>query len=252
MSTKTISALHIGATADRIAGFDLLRGICALSVVIYHGMLTGKLGQVTNLGTYPVYIFFVLSGASMYVAYADKFARGYSVARFLALRLIRLMPLYVAALVVWLAIEFARNGFSLRELGLGYLNVFFLFGLGNPGSTSQVVGGWSLGIEFVFYLLFPAALSLVGGRRWPWLLLIAFTTQHVFINATLGNGKPFRENWPRRAAARWRSCRHCGNQRGHSGGFPRWCCRRLPFHPRRPLCSGVRFASVRASGSQSR
>ena len=94
-----------------------------------------------------------------------------------------------------LAMHLYQAGFDVQRIALGYLNVFFLFGLGNPGATSQVVGGWSLGIEFIFYLLFPLALSVLSGKAWPLLLIIAFTSQHVFVNLVLGNGKGLVANW---------------------------------------------------------
>ena len=198
MNTKIIGQQSIGSGAalagDRVAGFDLLRGICAIAVLVYHVLAWNDWAHLYNWGTYGVYIFFVLSGASMYVAYSERFAKGYSIAKFLALRLIRLLPLYLMAMVLALAIKFMRSGADLSTIGMAYLNAFLLFGLGNPGSTSQVTGGWSIGIEFVFYLVFPVLLALVSGKRWLWVLLVAFTSQHVFINTVL-HGATLVESW---------------------------------------------------------
>lgn len=182
--------------SDRIAGFDLVRGLCAMAVAAYHVMSWNQWANLYTWGTYGVYIFFVLSGASMYVAYGERFARGLAVTRFLGLRLARLMPLYLLAMVVTIARDFSREGFDPQSLWAGFLNLFFLFGFGNPGVTSQVVGGWSLGIEFVFYLLFPVALSLASGRHWLLMLVLAFASQHVFIHFTLTNGQHMTANWP--------------------------------------------------------
>ena len=74
----------------RVAGFDLLRGICALAVAAYHVLSWKDEAQFYTWGTYGVYIFFALSGASMVVAYGSKFSRGYPASRFLVLRLVRL------------------------------------------------------------------------------------------------------------------------------------------------------------------
>lgn len=161
----------------------------------YHILAWRDWGHLYTWGTYGVYIFFVLSGASMYVAYAKKISTGYSISTFLGLRLIRLMPLYALAMLVTVSMKFWASGFDLERTGHAYLNLFFLFGLGNPGATSQVTGGWSLGIEFVFYVLFPVALSLMAGRHWAWMLLLTFTSQHVFINLVFGNGLSLADNW---------------------------------------------------------
>lgn len=180
---------------NRIPGFDLLRGICAIAVLVYHVLAWNEVAHIHNLGTYGVYIFFSLSGASMYVAYAQKFKKGYSLSRFLILRLVRLVPLYLLAMIIALLVKFVLLGFDLQKFGAAFLNLFFLFGFGNPGLTSQVTGGWSLGIEFVFYMIFPIVLSFVIGRGWQWVLVITFFTQHVFVNMVLGNEKSLIENW---------------------------------------------------------
>jgi exopolysaccharide production protein ExoZ len=141
-----------------------------------------------------VYMFFVLSGASMYVAYADRMNSGFPVSRFLAMRLVRLCPLYLLALALVFLLQM-RGGLDLQLLRHAFLNIVFQFGLANPGTTSQVVGGWSLGIEFVFYLVFPVLLALVSGRWWWLVLLVAFTSQHVFIASVFSNGKGIDDNW---------------------------------------------------------
>ena len=177
------------AESNRILGFDLLRGICAIAVAFYHLLDWNNLpGLGGSWGTYAVYVFFVLSGASMYVAYADKLSAGYSASKFLVKRMVRLMPLYLVAVVLSSAIAFGDGLAVISMLGKGYLNASLLFGLGLPGATSAVTGGWSLGIEFVFYLMFPVVASLVAGRAWWLVVLAAFIGQHVFVNAILQTG----------------------------------------------------------------
>jgi exopolysaccharide production protein ExoZ len=182
-------------SSDRIAGFDLLRGICAVAVAVYHSLSWNDAAHLYTWGTYAVYIFFALSGASMYVAYAQRFERGYSVARFLALRFIRLAPLYLLGLVLATAYAIYKGGFRLKDAGEAVLNLALVFGLGNPGITSKVIGGWSIGVEVVFYLLFPVMLAMTASKRWLWFLAGAFVAQHLFINTVLA-GRPLAEGWP--------------------------------------------------------
>ena len=62
--------------AKRVPGWDLLRGICALAVACYHLMFWQDVAAIHTLGSYGVYLFFVLSGASLAYNYIDKFESG--------------------------------------------------------------------------------------------------------------------------------------------------------------------------------
>lgn len=194
-ATPLAAGLAGDAAADRVAGFDLLRGVCALAVVAYHALSWQDAAHLYTWGTYAVYIFFALSGASMYVAYAQRFERGYSVGRFLALRFIRLAPLYFLGLLLAAGYAIYKGGYSWKTAAESLLNLAFVFGLGNPGATAHVVGGWSIGVEFVFYLLFPVMLALTASRRWLWFVAGAFVVQHVFINTVLA-GRTLEAAWP--------------------------------------------------------
>lgn len=180
----------------RLPGLDLLRGIRALLVAVYHVLYWQDEAKLYAWGTYGVYIFFVLSGASMVVGYAGRLSTNRSLAAFLALRLTRLLPLYALTLVAGLLLQVYRQA-SLHELPLGsvFLNIFFLFGVGNPGAVSRVVGGWSLGIEFAFYFMFPMILALTLSRAWLVVLAVSFLTQHTFVHYIFGNGRGLVENW---------------------------------------------------------
>jgi exopolysaccharide production protein ExoZ len=156
--TTTACAL----TDDRILGWDLLRGLCALAVALYHLLLWQDVAQLHAFGSYGVYLFFVLSGASLAYTYTDRFERGvFSLPEFLRVRYMRVAPLYLALIVVVLPWKL-RDGLTWDLASKLVLNVLFLFGFQDPAVNSMLVGGWSLGIEAMFYLLFP--LLLLGAR----------------------------------------------------------------------------------------
>jgi peptidoglycan/LPS O-acetylase OafA/YrhL len=166
---------------ERILGFDFLRGICALAVAIYHLGSWFGLYQLYNCGLYAVYIFFVLSGASLYLSYCHKLEPTFThYGRFLALRLFRIAPLF------WLALAatcFAMT--SLPPVGTIALNASFLFGF-SAGDDSLVTGGWSLAIECIFYFLFPVFLWLC--RTWRRALLFtlsALAIQFAYISQVI-------------------------------------------------------------------
>lgn len=78
---------------------DGLRGIAALLVVLRHvGPLAGGISLPENF--LAVDLFFLLSGFVIAFAYDDRLARPGFIGRFLAIRLIRLYPLYLLGLAV--------------------------------------------------------------------------------------------------------------------------------------------------------
>lgn len=158
----------------RILGWDLLRGLCALAVMAYHLMGWQELAHVSTLGTYGVYLFFTLSGASLAYVYDRQALSGAGIGRFLALRWLRLAPLYLMVSVLWLAMLAAHQGAWADRLPLRLLlNASFAFGLRDPTVWALPVGGWSLGIEAMFYLALPLIVRLLRRPAWRWGLLLA-------------------------------------------------------------------------------
>ncbi len=137
---------------------------------------------VFSLGHYGVYVFFVLSGASLYIGYHDKLNTQDDLVRFAVNRVLRILPLFAVVAVFMALLEPMVRWDTL------WLNVTMTFGLGNPGRNSMVGGGWSLGIEDCFYLMFPILCALVRTRAWLAIALVLFLSQRAFIESTLGSG----------------------------------------------------------------
>ena len=155
--------------ANRVLGWDLLRGCCAYAVVIYHLLAWQKIADVHSIGFYAVYVFFVLSGASLTLNYYDPFVSRFSLrhfGQFLLTRFMRLAPLFYLLVLLSLPWKITNAGFGPELASKLVSNLGFVFGFGTPLSNSMIVGGWSLGIEFVFYLIFPIFLiPLAVSRR---------------------------------------------------------------------------------------
>lgn len=151
------------APRERVESLDALRGLMALAVVVYHlgawtRVFSGPLRDaVIVLGVYSVEGFFVISGFCFFHLYADRGLPVAELPRFYAKRFLRLAPLYYLAFGLSLALEPIYQavfswGRLLENLTLG-------FGLIHP-NHAFVVGGWSIGLEVVFYLALPALLWL--------------------------------------------------------------------------------------------
>ncbi|MGZ5786958.1 MAG: acyltransferase family protein [Ramlibacter sp.] len=186
----------MAAAPDRVLGWDILRGLCAVAVAVYHLMYWQGLPALHTFGTYGVYMFFVLSGASLAYTYAGRLHSVRGVAAFLATRWLRLAPLYVAVCFAFLVFLFFRTGAWPDSIGERLLmNASFAFGFRDPAIWALGIGGWSLGIEFAYYLAFPLVLVLLPRRALCTLAATAVAAlQWWWIYRTAGSAQGFEAN----------------------------------------------------------
>lgn len=149
----------------------------ALAVAFYHFTVFLPVFQVgcftaytaAKAGTYGVEGFFIISGFCFFYLYTPESFRGDGLAKFHLKRFLRIAPLYYAAVAANLLLGL-RVGPGATPLSL-WLNGTLTFGLYHP-NYALVVGGWSIGIEYVFYLAFPL-LVWAAARYKPFLALAA-------------------------------------------------------------------------------
>lgn len=132
----------------------------ALAVAVYHLSIWSKLceaGTRTNnviaiLGNYGVEGFFLVSGFCFFHLYGDSAWGGAEWRRFHLKRFFRIAPLYYLAVALNLLL---RNPVGPEPTARMLAeNATLTFGLFHP-NHALVLGGWSIGIEYVFYLAFP-------------------------------------------------------------------------------------------------
>ncbi|MEX5633975.1 acyltransferase family protein [Parafrankia sp. FMc2] len=164
------------ATTVVLPGFDGLRAIAALLVLVVHvafysGLtFTSPVGVYTARGEVGVEVFFLISGFLLYRPFAAAHLRGHAAPDapgFFVRRLLRIIPLY------WLALVVALNVLPADRLGVqglpGLLQTAFLLqGYRRETAIQGLTQGWTLNIEFAFYLSIPVyAWLLVRRRRAP-------------------------------------------------------------------------------------
>ncbi len=154
----------------RVAELDGIRGLAALLVLLYHAFYMSLLNQpvaglakllaaATKAGWLGVDLFFVLSGLLITGILLDSQAERHYFRNFYARRVLRIMPLYYAALLVLLVCYQGSGSFVL--LGSVYLtNLAALF------AVPMLFGPlWSLSVEEHFYLLWPWLVRYLNVRR---------------------------------------------------------------------------------------
>ena len=179
-------------------GLDGLRGVAALFVAMRHTSFFHGLG--IHGGFLAVDLFFVLSGFVIAHAYERRLEQGLSPARFLALRYLRLWPVYVLGAVLGLIAAFSHALPGHENLTPGqviHTAPFALVMLPGPHIKQMLYPvnsvAWSLALELLVNLAYAlvwrplrdprvmgsvlaiSALALIGAVAWFHKLDIGFT-----------------------------------------------------------------------------
>ncbi|ALN72229.1 acyltransferase [Aureimonas sp. AU20] len=161
---------------------DLVRGLAALVVLVYHtDFMFGLRGALLPGGYVAVDLFFVLSGFVLSLTYGGAIAGGdMGLRRFLLLRVARLYPLFLATTAVGFLVMTARfeanDGWidTARLVPTGLLNALMLPSFLEPQGRDTLFpfngATWSIFFEMVAGLLFFGLLARLDDR-----LLRAFT-----------------------------------------------------------------------------
>jgi peptidoglycan/LPS O-acetylase OafA/YrhL len=187
-------AADAGAAPKRSDAIDALRGVAALSVVVFHCWLYASVNPnrpvrhttadfalfETRIG---LILFFVVSGFLLYGPFARAVASDGappSVRRYALRRVARILPAYYAALagaVLLVAAASATPG--ARPVGARDLPLFLFFGQNYSGTTIMRLNPvtWTLCIEAAFYVMLPVfglvVYRLARSHRWIEPLAIA-------------------------------------------------------------------------------
>jgi peptidoglycan/LPS O-acetylase OafA/YrhL len=167
-----------------------LRGIAAFFVIVNHTALAAKEKYSLldgepylqpfaffDLGTFAVYLFFVLSGCTLTLNYANKINNAAHFASFYIKRFFRIWPAYVASIAIYLLFREFFQVFYLADpnawvappflVDYSFANVLqylsLTFNISGPQRLFNCVY-WSLPVEFQYYLMLPFALILMRNR----------------------------------------------------------------------------------------
>jgi peptidoglycan/LPS O-acetylase OafA/YrhL len=165
----------------RFLMLDLMRGIAAFSVLIYHD--GNMLGVHLPNAYLAVDLFFLLSGFVIAHNYDKKIAAGMSFTEFMVQRLIRLYPCLLLTLllgVLVLSLRFTRDtGYfdGWRVLGAAGLNALFLPAIVQPWGIRSIFpfdgAAWSLTFELIANIVYWITFRRMTGPRLGMLILLA-------------------------------------------------------------------------------
>ncbi|NIF05499.1 acyltransferase [Chryseobacterium sp. Tr-659] len=168
----------------KITQITFTRFLAAMAIVISHfnkDLFLYKINYISTIflkANVGVSYFFILSGFIMIVAYHQKDKIKYL--DYYKNRFARIYPLYVLGLLLYLVTRYLN--FSVYDCFL------YLFGLQSwlPGKAMILnFPGWSISVEFLFYLLFPVLYNYFysKGNKSIWVVtIIIWIVTQVFSN----------------------------------------------------------------------
>ena len=149
----------------QLEGANAVRFWAAMSIVLFHLVLLPKkdlpafLWMIPNFGGQGVPLFYVLSAFALSYGYYGSLETGAAIRRFYARRFFRIAPLFYLMMAVYLA------QFWILGIGVPASQVLssatFTFNLIPGHSESFVSAAWSIGVEMLFYAIFPFILMLI-------------------------------------------------------------------------------------------
>jgi peptidoglycan/LPS O-acetylase OafA/YrhL len=161
---------------------DAIRGFAILAVMAVHvgqqiAHLPFALSEVTRLGNIGVQLFFVASAFTLSLSmsrrksFEKKPARNYFLRRYF-----RIAPMYYFGIVMYYVLRVIYKG-TLQPEGYDLLSVItnFTFTHGfSPDTFNYIVpGGWSIAVEFSFYLIFPTLFKIIKNERHVFVFIFA-------------------------------------------------------------------------------
>jgi len=158
--------LDRGGSSTQLQGASIVRFIAASMVVAFHVALMPmlqmppELSFITSYGGFGVPLFYMLSAFALCYGYFGRLETGDQMRRFYVRRFWRIAPLFYAMMVYYFAFLWIVTG---RPVSLTAVaaSATFTFNLMPQHVTGFVFASWSIGVEMLFYAVFPVLVLLV-------------------------------------------------------------------------------------------
>lgn len=147
---------------DSLRGIAILMVICSHIALMSHSvpLIPWKAYFFMERGIHGVQLFFIVSAFTLTISYFNRKGEKNELKNFFIRRFFRIAPMYYLAIVFFTFSMFL--GFNLSEIDLADLrpkglisSLLFANGLFPRWINSYVPGGWSITVEFMFYVLLP-------------------------------------------------------------------------------------------------
>jgi peptidoglycan/LPS O-acetylase OafA/YrhL len=154
-------------TDEKLDYIDIARGIAILMVMLVHTSqavngVSQLVGDIDRYGQMGVQLFFVASAYTLCCSRIKRAEEQQPLIFFLIRRFFRIAPLYYVAIIAYFLAEsnmhilaLIKMPYSLYNFETVAANILFIHGFVLSANNNIVPGGWSIGTEMAFYLIFP-------------------------------------------------------------------------------------------------
>lgn len=155
---------------ERYDNLDGLRAISCLCIIAMHIKANADYSfgavslKIIDSWTHFVPLFLMISGFGMFCGYYGKFKNGaIDLNTFYSKRYRKLFPFFITLILIDIVLDR-----SLTHVIEGITEATLVFGL-LPNNEPNVIGvSWTLGVIFLFYMLFPFVVYLCWTKRRAW------------------------------------------------------------------------------------
>lgn len=162
-----------GSTANRHLEFiDVLRGLAIFGVVVLHvsreiPLFPRSWATLADAGGTGVKLFFAASAFTLFMSLDHRRTEPHRLELFFLRRFLRIAPMYILGMIMYAALGWARGRAYATGSGFDvFLNLVLLHGLFPSAYFGLVPGGWSIGVEVLFYLMLPALMGIISKARY--------------------------------------------------------------------------------------
>jgi peptidoglycan/LPS O-acetylase OafA/YrhL len=160
------------SAVEKLDYIDIARGIAILMVMLVHTSqavngVSKPIGDIDRYGQMGVQLFFVTSAYTLCFSNIKRADEKQALISFLIRRFFRIAPLYYVAIIGYFLLEsnmhilaLIKMPYSLYNFEAITANILFIHGFVLSANNNIVPGGWSIGTEMAFYLLFPILFAL--------------------------------------------------------------------------------------------
>jgi peptidoglycan/LPS O-acetylase OafA/YrhL len=189
---EAISSTYTGTGKPKMQYIDCLRGYAVLMVITTHMTYTylqlpNVVHRIGAFGWYGVQLFFLASCLTlmMSLTYERAHTCQISIRNFFIRRFLRIAPMYYIAGIFYFFADPAAANATQALSAVFFLNGWHPATMPANGGWQLVPGGWSIGVEFTFYFLFPLIFAAVTSLRRAVWFFIASVIVGTAINSLL-------------------------------------------------------------------